>query len=1007
MKRIITAVYIVAAAALIPNAVFAGLLATEGNVENGRKNVTNLQLTSSVDFNSGIGYAVNLILTGEADLGQTVKIEILRSALAAFSNISEAGFVFSDVSSEKMYEALVMYDLVSQYNLFNEEEKASLKMSISAVLAKYLDSGICDWEDGYWSLGVTPMRIVASSALYALNFPEDPNSERYLRHSMVHLQNNLNNSIDSYGAWITDSPGFAGYAIEYIVVTAKLLRNNGFQDHFGNPNLKNLLLYEMNLLPPPQSPLVRNVFKVPGAGRTDPGVNYGVNAASAAADIYPFFPDEASNIIWYWNQCGNPSDALGVLFIDTSIPYMMPESGSRVAGGGMAVMRDNFTRPDESVVFAGFGDADGIPDREKHDHSDHGDFSFVWSGIPIIVHDGYTGIGCSESLMNRAAWRHSIAQYEGAGNSPVVPESIVRTVESADGTAAGVSVADVYTDGIRQYLSSEMVDYVSGNVRLAQSDMPIPGHLRHFLFIKPDALLIYDQFKSPFPVEWNLWMPVDNARAEGNMLNLFAANDVELQVLFAGEESLDYTIEKALPEKKADWPLVMRSEYGSGRVTYVSIDLFGGELGASSVSKAFLENMVYQNGEPVEKGIVTSNLKLQEQLASLDLRFDYIMPSELSYLDLEKYSMLVIDPPVRGVDESVLNKNIGKINEYISLGGHVVWVNGSSGKLRAFGTSGGGFIPNILEINSCDADLTELEWTGANLTVNEDPLWLRPNIINKDSLLIWITGKSSADESGDMRISSENMPASWSDSWKVLASANITYPVRSYSNESIGEPSRIRVKQSGAEEFFTLLLPRKTGEPYRFNIKDNERGFVSFEDPVTTWEVKAGETYWTDANLSVKISSEGGFGTLYAFDCTFMTSESDEIVAEAPLSIYYSSKDDSGTITTATNNAIRYSRGGMKIHAGEIRFSGLKENLVVERVAYVTTLKVLNIQRETVRGADVSVNGAYIGKTAADGTIPIRWNGSQPEVSVNHLGSGTSALLVPGMQDIVIGGILD
>ncbi len=1005
MKRVLITLYIIAASVCIADSADAGLLATGENVENGRRNADNLQMTREVDFNSGIGFAVNLLLTGEQDMGQAVKIEILRYALEAYTSLTDAEFSFADVSSEKMYEALVMYDLVSTLNLFNEEEKASLKKSLNTVLAYYVDSGICDWEDEYWSLGVTPMRIVACAALYALNFPDDPNSERYLNHSRLYLQKNLTSSIDSYGAWVSDSPGYAGYAIEYIIVTAKILRNNGFHDYFLNPRLKNLLLYEMKLLPPQQSPLVRNVFMIHGAGQTDPGRNYGVKAASAATDIYPYFPDEASNIIWYWNQCGNPSDALGVLFIDTSIPYMLPDNGSGPAGGGTAVLRDNFTRPDESVVFTGFGDADGVPDRERHDHSDHGDFSFVWKGIPVVVHDGYSPVGCSESLMNSHAWRHSIVGYDSAGDSPVVPVTTIPKHSAVVDTTETIAVADMYTDGLSQFLTTEMVDYAAGTVRLSESGMPIPGHLRHFLFIKPDALLIYDQFTAPFPVEWNLWMPVDNDLAEGNLLKLFTANDVELQVLFAGDSSVDYTVEKPAPEKKADWPLVMRTEYGSGQVTYVAIDVFAEGFTDSPTAKSFLENMVYQNGEPLENGIVTANQTLHEQLTALGLRFDYIMPSELSYLDLAKYSMLLIDVPERGVDESELNSNIGKLHEYIASGGHTVWINGSSGSMRSAGT---GFIPDILELNDCDAELSKMEWTGESLKVNEDPLWLQPNIIAGDSFLSWITGlPEDESERGDMLISSKTMPASWSDSWKILASADITYPARSFSNEELGEPSRISVKHTSGNEFFTLLLPRKTGEPYRFNVRENDRGYVLFEDPVTTWEVKAGETDWTDANLSIRISSEGGFETLYAFDATVMTTESDEIIAEAPLSIYYSSKDDTGIITTNSNNGFRYSRGGMKIHAGEIQFSGLKDELIVERVAYVTTLRVLNIRRDPVPRARVSLNGSFIGVTGEDGTLPIRWSVTQPEVTAAVGESQASALLIPGEMDIVVGGILD
>jgi len=1006
MKRIIVMVLLFAVTGINLDNVFAGVLATDENIINGKNNLTNPQLSNSVDFDTVIGSAVNFLLTGEENLGQAVKIEILRSALTALINLPEAKFVFTDVSSGKMYEALVMYDLISHYILFDDDEKASLKKSVNSVLSHYLDSEICDWSDDYWCLGVTAMRIVASCALYALNFPEDQNSDLYLKHSMLYFQKNLNNSIDNYGAWVPDSPGYTGEAVEYMIVTAKALRNYGFRDHFSNPNLKNLLLYEMHLMPPQQCTLVKDIFMIAGTGQTDPGVNHGAKAVIAAADIYPYFSDEASNIIWYWNQCGNPVEPLGLLFIDTMIPYMMPDGKSCVAGGGMAVLRNNFAKANESFVFAGFGDARGVHDREKHDHSDHGDFSFVWSGIPIIVHDGFNDYGCSEAIMNRAAWRHSLVLYEGAGNSPVVPESIYMNLPvKPDITGNGISPSDFYTDGISQFLSTEMVDYVCGSVRLTGSDMPAPLHYRHFLFLKPGALLIWDQVESPFPLEWNLWIPVENVQGNENLLRLFTRNNVELQVLFAGDNTLDFEIENPPVERNWDWPFVMRTEYGKGMITFLSLDLVNNTLSDSSAfALKVLQNILFQNGKPGLTGLISLNSELKEILTHLHINFEYLKPEDLSDTDLSRYSLLLIDSTGSAQHKSLLNDNIWKINDFIYNGGNAVWMCHSPSGYRTDYITGPGFIPEIIDLNGCFAEIPDTTDSAKNIIINEDPVWLEPNIINPDSLFWWISRSSfENDENSSEKVFSLYTPVAWSDSWNVLASVRKSFPLKAYSNDVLGKPSRIRVKHPESKDFFTLLLPRKTGEPYHFNITRHTQGFVSFEDPVTKWEIKAGETYWTDANLSVKISREGGFDTLYAFDCTYITSESEEISSDSPMSIYYSSKEDRGIIMTASNNVIKYSKGSMKLHAGEIYFYGLRNELSLERLVFVTDLRVVDSNGNNIEWADVHVDGTFVGSTDKNGRIPIRWKDQQPEVEVEFRGSKSSAWLVPGEMEIVIG----
>ena len=269
---------------------FTNVLITQEVVNNGKKNLTDAVFRKAADDQSGLGNAVNFLLTGNPALGHSAKSSLLRSITTAAEYLPEAGGYFTDISSQKLYEALLIYDLIQDSGELTGAEVESLRNYMVHVLDYYLDRENFAWESVHWSLGATAMRIVASCTLFALNFPRSPQSERYLIHSRRFLEKNLTESIDDFGAWITNSPGFADKALEYIIITSKALKNADIYDYFSDSRLRKLLSYEMHLLPPQQCPLVKSTFLVAGSGKTDPGENHGDGAVIAASDILPY-PD--------------------------------------------------------------------------------------------------------------------------------------------------------------------------------------------------------------------------------------------------------------------------------------------------------------------------------------------------------------------------------------------------------------------------------------------------------------------------------------------------------------------------------------------------------------------------------------------------------------------------------------------------------------------------------------------------------------------------------------------
>ncbi|MBT4482278.1 MAG: hypothetical protein HOC71_01210, partial [Candidatus Latescibacteria bacterium] len=554
--------------------------------------------------------------------------------------------------------------------------------------------------------------------------------------------------------------------------------------------------------------------------------------------------------------------------------------------------------------------------------------------------------------------------------------------------------SDFYPDGISQFFPTDMVDYVSGPVRLSKSDMPASSHYRHFLFLKPDALLIWDQVESSIPLEWNLWVPAQNTWAEDNVLHVETKQDIDLQVYFAGDATLDLITEQ-YPEKITwDWPLVMRTEYGEGMIVFLCMDLFNhADSGGNKFVTEVFQNILSQKGKPTLAGLITGNSFFRQTLTQLGIPYEILDYEKISTENLSRYSFLAVGDSTSATQDRALCEFGWKIKDYIREGGFVIVMNRSPQKWLSGGISEEGIIPVPLTVGDCAVYLKEDDF---KLALHNDSVWNEPNMITPDSWQQLITGTNSFLSTDSVSGLVSSIPVSWSDSWKALASVPQTFEIEPYPDRAYRKPSRIRVRHPASRDFFTLLLPRKTGESYLFDIDRIEPDFFSFADPTTNWEIKAGVTSWTDANLSVYITNSDG-RTLYAFDCMFIQIGTETIQAASPMSIYYSETQDSGYLMTADNNILTFSKGEFKLHAGEMRLSGLLSgNISIERQTFVTGLKVDDERGEPVNLARVYRDARFIGSTDENGAIPIRWTGQPPMIRVHYRGKESLTRLVPG-----------
>jgi len=652
----------------------SAVLATQKDIINGKHNISLGEFRSAVESRDDVTSAIIALLTDDPERNSAAKAAVMRGIIDAVELISETSGPVPVAAMENLYRALVIYDLMPDKNVFTETENESLKSNIQYILSVSMNGQRFSWDDPRWSVGVDALRITAAAVLYGFVFPEDGTADRYRSDGMRVLENNLMNGIDESGAWIAGSPGLTDDALEYLIVTAKVFRNAGVFDVFSDQRFRSLLTFGMKILPPQQAGPGATDFANAPFGDADPAENRGDIPVWAAADIMPYDSGLPARLMWYWNRLRRPVSPLSILFIDSSIPPVPPRQTSGIAGTGIAVMRNlpqtTIGSPVESVVYAGFGDARGVPDRWGHDHVDHGDFSFIWRGIPLTVHNGFSVDPCTNIFMNRTAWRHNLVLSAGAGDTPVPVDRNYPSSRGTDTVIEGLkNPADMYADGISQFVTTQLVDYVAGPVRLSGLDAQPSSHYRHLLFLKPDAILVWDQIESSFPLEWNIWVPVMKAWSGGNVLHLETEQYVDLQVHFAGDDSLDINVGDIPDEKTWEWPLIVRAPYGEGTMTVSCIDFFNTAVPDSAgLGRAFLGNML-DNTRQGAVGVMGVGQGLASALTALGRESEDVDPSTLSLEDLNRFAAIIIDSKLTAVEESAFVAGAWKLAEFVAGGG--------------------------------------------------------------------------------------------------------------------------------------------------------------------------------------------------------------------------------------------------------------------------------------------------------------------------------------------------
>jgi len=152
---------------------------------------------------------------------------------------------------------------------------------------------------------------------------------------------------------------------------------------------------------------------------------------------------------------------------------------------------------------------------------------------PVMLTRGCASYVWSRRMSDQVDFTHSVVTYRGAGDSIVIPEKRYNAPsQEIDEGMDETLLRDHYPDGVNGFVSTDRFDYAAEPSGTGISASRRRSMFRTFLFLKPDVLVIRDQIRSPYPLQWNLHLPADEVSHTGNRIDVTARDGVHLAIDF-------------------------------------------------------------------------------------------------------------------------------------------------------------------------------------------------------------------------------------------------------------------------------------------------------------------------------------------------------------------------------------------------------------------------------------------------------------------------------------------
>ncbi len=968
----------------------------------------------------------------------------------------------------RVVSAIMAWDMTKDSGVYSDEDRRAIEETLSWTIDHFMNEGadhigagfqyITDylpWDMEDWVIANMNIHRLEAVALYALAFPESPRSEALLEYTADYYERVLSLGSRPGGAW-AENPRYMGGILRKLFIIAAGLKKAGVHDFFADERLRVMLSFFAESIPAPGIDDPNRPLMV-AADDAHWWENRSTILSWAAPRYRDSEPQAAGEWMWCWKNQDAPLSHESLFFVDPSIQPVKPSYGSYLPGMGYVLLRERFAEPDETFFFATFGPELGTANRTMHHAPNHGDFSIIWRGEPLFLTRGCASYVWSRRMRDQVDFARNLVTFEGAGSSIEIPEKRYSGEAVEVNTGFDETLArDYYPDGVANFVSADSFEYAAGRVRNWQMSLPAPFNNRHFLFLKPDVFIVWDQVRSPYPLQWNFHMPADDVTVDGKRITLAGHGGVKLAIDFLQDERLDCQLDWPMDSIRTKWPMVLSCPWGEGMFVFNAMDIARQVLEHNNPGAAkILENILCHPARPKRIGLIGTDGQTAEVLDRFGMNYELLSYDDMAG-DLSRFDRIILGHfGVLVRDRDMLDYR-RKLWDYVENGGVCYWAYQYAWGWKPGDTSGPGYFPRMLMVGEGTSALwgegIELD---CPVFTDGSPLWNEPNRITENDWDGWQVG--APDTLKLLHYNqipntdrARNIPVYYSDYWQVHASAKRTYNINlPRTRERFGPYRWIKVYHEPSDDYLAVLRPWKDGSaPAAEIIRGHEDEVVIRQGNDIWWALlgkHAGLTgtlalmRYDDGQLRMARTEDGGVDV---YDQQRFGVEPRELMLvdnldaelggmvftfEQPATFHidFGTKagslavPDEGSVTlpwgfervTLDGRRMRAENDGgftsFELPAGDYSFDAAGETLALTRNAHVARLEVFDGTGQPVEWVHIfrtlSGDGRtwFQGATDGDGTLSIRWEGNdEQELIFEKDGKHITRTVRPGVQRV-------
>lgn len=1038
----------------------AANLFSDADIAKARENVRHEPLRSYAErLQNGTpereAAAILYALNGEPSFAEAAKASVKEDLAYLRRYVPYMVDIWILRSPFKAVSALMAYDLTRDSGIYSDEETAAIHETLSWTIGHYLNKGKDHIGHGFmyqtdyipedmddWVIANMNVHRLMAVGLFGLVFPDDPHSDEIVQYTVDYFERVLSLGARPGGAW-AENPRYAEGVLKELFILATALKNAGERDFFTDIRFRSLLGFFAESIPVPgiTHPHRPLMVAADDAHWWEPRTAI---LSWAAPRFIESEPDMAAEMMWCWHNQDTPLLPESLLFVDPTITPKKPSYESYLPGMGYVLFRERFAEPDETFFFATFGPEYGTSNRTMHHTPKHGDFSLIWRGHPVMLTRGCASYVWSRRMRDQVDFAGSLVTYEGAGNSIEIPERRydipAREVnEGVDETLA----RDFYGDGVTQYLSAGSFDYAAGEVRNWDSCLPAPFNTRHFLYLKPDVFVIWDQVRSSWPMQWNLHLPAENVRTTDTGFITTNTEGISLAVDFVQDKRRDITIDWPLESIRADWPLVLSLEYGKGMFVFNALDIARQVLNNNHEgARHILNNIISYPERPENIGLIGTDGQTAAVLEQLGYDYTLLSYDDLAG-DLSRFDRIIAGHFAVLVRDRDMCDYREKLWRYVEDGGVCLWMYQYAWGWKPGDISGPGYFPRTLMVG----EGTSVVWgEGIELDcpveMHDSPLWNGPDRIVPGDWDGWVVGEPDTFKVMPLypvlpnTDRARNIPVYYSDYWRVHASARKTYNITPPQTRARFGPYRwIKAHHEASDDFLSVLRPY-SGDGPEAEISDMGERRVTISQGDDTWGILTGNHEGITATLTVMRYGSAADNTadpleLFAVDARDTRAGSQTFHFDTPATFHLDMTSDEwhGTLSsldgctvtlpwkldrvTIDGKKVKMSSDGrtavFTLHPGEYSFRKKGSVLHLECTACLARIEVRTPDGQPMQWVPVykklpdNAGTWFQGATDKDGALTIRWEGKpQQTVILKDGGKTTEMDIGTGVQRLIL-----